>query len=207
MRYTWPKFKLCRREGINLFGSAKYDVRKRRGTPWPHGQNRVRHSEYGKLLRNKQTLKRIYQMSEKQFKRLVMDQAAKYSKNKWVGHDNAVFQFLESRLDTIILRAWFAHTIMQARQMVVHGHVTLNGKKHNIPSYFVKTGDVIAVKKKLQTSALYSTCPLHAWNHTLPSWLKVNKKSFQVEIINTPNNEEISVPVDVLKVIEFYARA
>ena len=124
-----------------------------------------------------------------------------------MGHDNAVFQFLESRLDTIILRSGFAHTIMQARQMVVHGHITLNGKKHNIPSYFVKTGDIIAVKKKLQNSSLYSTCPLTTGNHTLPSWLKVNKKSFQIEIVNIPNNEEISVPVDVLKVIEFYARA
>lgn len=207
MRYTWPKFKLCRREGINLFGPAKYDVRKRRGTPGPHGQNRVRHSEYGKLLRNKQTFKRIYQLSEKQFKRLVMDQAGKYAKNQGVGHDKAVFQFLESRLDTIVLRSGLAHTIMQARQMVVHGHVTLNGKKHNIPSYFVKVGDIIAVKKKLQSSPLYSTCPLVSGNHMLPSWVKVNKKTFQIEILNVPNNEEVSVPVDVLQVIEFYARA
>ena len=207
MRYTWPKFKLCRREGLNLFWSAKYDVRKRRGVPGPHGQNRVRYSEYGKLLRNKQALKRIYHMSEKQFKRLVMQQAWKYAKNAWIDHDNAVFQFLERRLDVVVLRAGFAHTIMQARQIVTHGHLLVNGKKHNIPSYFVQIGDRITVKKKLQKSALYSTCPLLAWNHILPSRLKVNKKSFEIEVLDVPNTNEISLPVDVLKVIEFYARA
>lgn len=84
MRYTGPKFKLCRREGINLFGPAKYDVRKRRSVPGQHGSSNVRYSEYGKLLRNKQTLKRVYQLSEKQFKRLVMEQAANYAKNQGV---------------------------------------------------------------------------------------------------------------------------
>ena len=207
MRYTWPKFKLCRREGINLFGPAKYDVRKRRGVPGQHGQSRVRYSEYGKLLRNKQVLKRVYQMSEKQFKRLVMKQAGAYARNKSVGHDKAVFQFLESRLDTIILRAWLAQTIMQARQIVTHGHLLLNGKKHNIPSYYVQVGDVISVKKKVQWSALYTNSPLLAGNHTLPSWVKVNKKTLEIEIIDLPKDEEISVPVDILKVIEFYARA
>lgn len=207
MRYTWPKFKLCRREWINLFWPAKYDVRKRRWTPWQHGANFARYSEYGKLLRNKQVLKRVYQLSEKQFKRLVMKQAALYAKNKNIDHDKAVFQFLESRLDTIILRAGFAHTIMQARQIVTHGHLLLNGKKHNVPSYFVKVGDKISIKKKLQSSPLYSTCPLLAWNHVIPSWLKVNKKIFEIEIIDLPKHDEISVPVDILQVIEFYARA
>ncbi len=138
MKYTGPKFKLCRREGINLFGVAKYDVRKRRGTPGQHGGAMARLSEYGKLLRNKQVLKRTYLLTEKQFKRLVTVQAAKYAKNKGIGHDTAVFQFLERRLDTIILRAGLAHTIMQARQIVNHAHLLLNGKKHNIPSYFVQ---------------------------------------------------------------------
>jgi small subunit ribosomal protein S4 len=105
-----------------------------------------------------------------------MDQAGKYAKNKGVGHDKAVFQFLERRLDTIILRAGLANTIMQARQIVTHGHLLLNGNKHNIPSYFIQTGDVIEVRQKLQPSALYGACPLMAGNHTLPSWIKVNKK-------------------------------
>lgn len=207
MRYTWPKFKLCRREGINLFGPAKYDVRKRRWAPWQHGGGNVRYSEYGKLLRNKQVLKRIYQLSEKTFKRIVMKRAWKYAKNKWIGHDKAVFHFLETRLDTVILRAWLANTIMQARQIVTHGHLLLNGRKHNIPSYHVSLDDKIEVKKKSQTSTLFADVPLISWNHAIPSYIKVNKKELTIEVIGVPNSEEVSVPVDILKVIEFYARA
>ncbi len=207
MRYTWPKFKLCRREWINLFWPAKYDVRKRRWVPGQHGAANVRYSEYWKLLRNKQVLKRIYQLSEKTFKRVITVDAAKFSKNKGVDHDMAALQFLERRLDTIVLRAWLAQTIMQARQIVNHGHLLLNGKKHNIPSYIVKVWDVIEVRWKVQKSALYASSPLLAGTHTVPSWLKVNKKSLAIELVDLPNTKEVSVPVDILKVIEFYARA
>ena len=207
MRYTWPKFKLCRREGINLFGPAKYDVRKRRGVPWQHGWWNVRYSEYGKLLRNKQVLKRIYQLSEKTFKRIVMKRAWRYAKNKGIGHDKAVFHFLETRLDTVILRAGLANTIMQARQIVTHGHLLLNWRKHNIPSYQVTVNDKIEVKKKSKNSTLFADTPLVWWNHAIPSYLKVNKKDLSIEIVWAPSSEEVSVPVDILKVIEFYARA
>mgnify|MGYP002079510202 FL=1 len=207
MRYTGAKFKLCRREGINLFGPMKYDVRQNRKLPGQHGANAPRYSEYGKLLRNKQTLKRIYQLSEKQFKRLVTETAAKFAKNNSVWHDKAVFQFLERRLDTIMLRAWLAQTIMQARQIVVHGHSTLNGRKHNIPSYAVRDWDVIEIKTRLKDSALYQTSPLVSGQHTLPSWVKVDKSKLRIEIVALPNSEEVSLPVDVLKVIEYYARA
>lgn len=185
----------------------KYDVRKRRKLPGQHGANAPRYSEYGKLLRNKQMLKRIYQLSEKQFKRLVMETAAKYAKNHNIGHDKAVFQFLERRLDTIVLRAGLAQTIMQARQMVVHGHITLNGKKHNVPSYAVKDGDVVEVKARLKDGTLYQTSPLVTGQHTLPSWVKVDKSKLRLEMVGTPNTDEVSLPVDLLKVIEYYARA
>jgi small subunit ribosomal protein S4 len=105
MRYTGPKFKQCRREGVNLFGSEKYNIKKRRKLPGQHGANQARLTEYGKLLRNKQLFKRLYQLSEKQFKKIVTETALKYSKNHNIGHDEAVFQFLERRLDVIVLRA------------------------------------------------------------------------------------------------------
>lgn len=152
-------------------------------------------------------LKRVYQLSEKQFKRLVTSLAATYAKNNNVGHDKAVFQFLERRLDTIILRAGLAQTIMQARQMVTHGHLLLNEKKHNIPSYFVQAGDVITLRAHLKDSPLYAGSPLMVGQHTLPSWIKANKQSLTLEILDLPNNEEVHLPVDILKVIEFYARA
>ncbi len=207
MKYTGPKFKLCRREGINLFGTPKYDIRKRKKLPGQHGGNMPRLSEYWKLLRNKQALKRMYLMSEKQFKQTVMDKAGKYSTNYGVPHDIAAIQFLESRLDSIVLRAGFAKTIMQARQIVWHGHFRLNWKKHDIPSYFVKVWDVIELKDKLKSSPLYSDVPIVSGSYSVPSWLKVSKENFSIEIIDTPRAEEMSFPVDVLKVIEFYARA
>ena len=204
MRYTGPKFKLCRREGINLFGTPKYDVRKRRKLPGQHGDKMPRLSEYGKLLRNKQVLKRIYQMSEKQFKKFVTDVAAKYSKNKGIDHDKAVKITLERRLDATLLRSGIAKTIMQARQMITHGHFLLNWKKHNIPSYLVKPGDVIELREKLKNSPLYAE---ENNSVKVPSYLKVNLKDKKVEVIDLPREEEIQLPADVLKVIEFYARA
>jgi len=203
MRYTGPKFKLCRREGINLFWVPKYDVRKRRKLPGQHGDKIPRLSEYGKLLRNKQVLKRIYQMSEKQFKRFVTDIAAKYSNSANIDHDKAVKVILERRLDAILLKAGLAKTIMQARQMITHWHFLLNGKKHNIPSYLVKPGDVIQLKEKLKNSPLYQE---ENKNVKVPSYLKVNLADKKVEVVDLPREEEIKLPVDVLKVIEFYAR-
>lgn len=190
-----------------MFGPVKYDVRKRRTIPGQHGANNVRHSEYAKLLRNKQVLKRMYQMSEKQFKRVVITLAGKYAKSKGLGHDKAAFQLLERRLDTIVLRAGLAQTIMQARQMVVHGHFLLNNKKHNVPSYMVEQNDTIMLRKEKHGSSLYVNAPVHNGQYTVPAWIKVNKKDYTLEVFDMPNTEEISLPVDLLKVIEFYARA
>ena len=205
MRYTGPKFKLCRREGVNLFGTPKYDIKKRRTLPGQHGWTMARLSEYGKLLRNKQVLKRIYQMSEKQFKRFVTDIAAKYSKNEGIDYDKAVKIILERRLDAVLLRSGIAKTIMQARQMITHGHFLLNGKKHNIPSYLVKKWDVLELKDKLKSSNLYAD--INNSNIKVPSYLKVNLSDKKIEVIDLPRAEEIDVPADVLKVVEFYARA
>lgn len=204
MRYTGPKFKLCRREWINLFWSAKYDVKKRRKLPGQHGENMARLSEYGKLLRNKQVLKRIYQMSEKQFKRFVTQVALKYSKNVGVDYDKSVKIILERRLDAILYRSGIANTIIQARQMITHWHFLLNGIKHNIPSYLVKKGDVIELREKLKTSSLYEQ---ENKNIKAPSYIKVNLANTKIEVIDLPRADEIEVPADVLKVIEFYARA
>ena len=205
MKYTWPKFRLCRREQVNLFWPTKYNLKKRRTLPWQHHENMVRHSEYWKLLRNKQVLKRSYFLTEKQFAKIVKVTAAKYSKNKNIRHDFALFQLLESRLDALVLRSWFADTIIQARQMVNHWNFLINGEKHNIPSSYLKEWDVISVKQKLQSSPLFS----HVWtNHSIqvPSWLKVDKNNLKIEVLSLPKMWEINTTADILKVIEFYAR-
>lgn len=205
MRYTGPKFKLCRREQVDLFWSKKYDVKKNRNLPWQHWANMQRSSEYGKLLRNKQILKRTYGLSERQFVRIVKEISSQYSKNKQITHDTALFQFLEKRMDSIVYRAGFAKTIMQARQMVVHGHFLLNGKKHNIPSTFVQPGDKISLKASLHNSPLYSQAMDN--KNKVPSWIKLDRNAYAVEMLSLPLVGEIHVNSDLLKVIEFYARA
>ena len=206
MKYTGPKFKLCRREQTDLFGSNKYNVKKNKSLPGQHGANMQRSSEYGKLLRNKQTLKRMYLLSEKQFGKIVKDIAAQYAKNNQVTHDTALFQFLERRMDSIVFRAGFGKTIIQARQMVNHAHFTLNGVKHNIPSTFVKVGDKITIKPKLQDSVLFSQ-NLSENKIKIPSWIKVDKNAHTIEVLWLPKLGEVGIPADLLKVIEFYARA
>ena len=206
MRYTWPKFKLCRREQVNLFGSEKYDVKKRRSLPGQHGSSMKRNSEYGKLLRNKQVLKRSYLLSEKQFSKLVQKSSAKYSKNNNISHDLALYIFLESRMDSIVYRSGLAKTIMQARQMVGHGHFLLNGKKHNIPSTFIKAGDKIILKDKLKDSWLYAGASVNK-SLKIPSWIKIDRNKYEIENLSLPKLWELWVLADILKVIEFYARA
>lgn len=160
-------------------------------------------SEYGKLLRNKQTLKRMYLLTEKQFSRLVTSTSFRYSKNNGITHDKALAQFLERRLDSVLVKAGYAKTIMQARQMIVHGHWMLNGKKHNKPSYYMKPNDVLTLREKHTKSSLYA----EVHSHNTPSWLSVDANKYSVKMLDLPNAEEIEYPVDVLKVIEFYARA
>jgi len=174
--------------------------------PGQHGANMQRSSEYGKLLRNKQVLKRTYMLSEKQFGRIVKEIASKYAKNKDITHDTALFQFLERRMDSIVYRSGLAQTIMQARQMVNHGHFLLNGKKHNIPSAFVSIGDKISLKDKLKNSALYSQNAAETKGKT-PSWVKLDKAANVIEVLNVPQVGELGLNADLLKVIEFYARA
>ena len=205
MKYTWAKLRLCRREGVNIFGSAKYNLKQRKTTPWQHGSAMQRNSEYGKLLRNKQLLKRSYLLSEKQFSKIVKVTASQYAKNQNISHDFALFQFLERRMDVIVLRSGLAQTIMQARQMVVHGHFTLNGVKHNVPSTFLKPGDKIALREGLKKSPLYAT---NAKNSVkVPSWIKVDKNAYTIDVLSLPQKGEIETQADLLKVIEFYARA
>lgn len=206
MRYTGPKFKLCRREQVDLFGAKKYNVKNNRSLPGQHGGNMQRSSEYGKLLRNKQVLKRMYMLSERQFGRIVKEIAAKYAKNNNITHDTALFQFLERRLDSVVYRSGLAKTIIQARQMVNHGHFLLNGKKHNIPSSFASIGDKISLKEKLKSSALYSQNAADS-KGKIPSWVKLDKASNTIEMLSDPQVGELGIPADILKVIEFYARA
>ena len=114
-------------------------------------------------------------------------------------------QFLSRRMDAVLLSSGFASTIMQARQMVTHGHYLLNGKKHNIPSYYVKPGDVVVLRPRLQSSSLYSIDNVVE----TPTWLHINQPNFEIKVLDMPHDvvDDHKLPVDTLKVIEYYARA
>ncbi len=204
MKYTGAKLRLCRREGVNIFGSEKYNLKNKKSTPGQHGSSMQRYSEYGKLLRNKQLLKRSYLMTEKQFSKIVKHTASRFAKNNNISHDVALFQFLERRMDVMVLRAGLAQTIMQARQMVVHSHFQLNGVKHNVPSTFLKPGDKITLREGLKNSPLYASLKSTV---KIPSWLKVDKNAYSFDVLSLPQRGEIETQADLLKVIEFYARA
>jgi small subunit ribosomal protein S4 len=206
MRYTGPKMKLCRREGYNLFGTEKYNLE--------NNHRRVKRgnklSEFGVQLRKKQAAKRQYAVSEKQFARYYQ----KAVKTNEITGD-AMLRMLETRLDTVVLRANFARTIMQARQCVGHAHFLVNGKKLNIPSYEVKIGDVISIKERLKESSLYKSLVEEfaefakknsQANVTSVKWLEVDAKKLTITVVSLPENSDFDKMIDVQRIVEFYSK-
>ena len=198
MRYTGPKDRLSRREGYDLFNKGA-KLTRLNVPPGVHGpKGNPRHSQYGRQLREKQKVKRMYGLTEKQFKKYV-DLAMK-SKGNTAGK---LFGFLEGRLDNTIYRLGFAATRTQARQMVGHGHVFINDKKASIPSYQVKKGEVIMLGKKASSipkvSALMKDDDL-----VIPEWL--SRKGGAGKVNRLPIREDLSEPIQDQDIIEFYSR-
>ena len=203
-RYRGPIVKICRREGVNLVESPKAQKYMERH-PYPpgqHGQRRRRKpSDYAVRLREKQKLRFYYNMSEKQFKNL-FDEASKKT-----GATGAVFlQLLESRLDNVIYRMGIASTRRQARQFVAHGHIQVNGKRIDIPSYRVDPGDEIAVKAQARKIQFIKD-NLDARKRGKPfPWLEFDAETMKGRFLHRPSREDIVVPVNELQVIEYYSR-
>jgi len=203
-RYRGPIVKICRREGVNLVESPKAQKYMERH-PYPpgqHGQRRRRKpSDYSVRLREKQKLRFYYNMSEKQFKNL-FDEAT----NK-TGATGAVFlQLLESRLDNVVYRMGIAATRRQARQFVAHGHIEVNGKRIDIPSYRVNPGDEIAVKAQARKMQFIKD-NLDARKRGKPfPWLEFDAETMKGRFLHRPSREDIVVPVNELQVIEYYSR-
>ena len=204
MRYRGPKVRLCRREGVNLFGSAKYAkcLERNSNIPGIHGMARQgKVSDYGKQLREKQKAKRMYGLSEKQFKACVL----KAITGKMVT-GNAIFLSLETRLDNLVYRSGLAMTRMQARQFVGHGLFTLNGKKATIPSMKIKAGDIVEVKENKESSPVFAKNNEEMEKYDAPSWLKVDTKKLSIEILELPSPEHFENLIEPRLVIEFYSR-
>lgn len=202
------KCKKCRRAGEKLFlkGSrchtAKCAVVKRKYAPGFHGPKQmVRLSEYGKQLRNKQKLKRMYGLMEKQF--------VNYYKAalKSTGDTGAlILQSLESRLDNVIYRIGLAESRAQARQLVSHGHFLVNGKKMNIPSYRVRTEDEITVRPKSKNHKLLKEVSKKLERQEIPSWIKFDRTELVAKVLSAPEVSQLKESTNITGIVEFYSR-
>jgi len=204
-KYTGPKGKLVRRFGVNIFDNPKYDrLLERRGQkPGQHGPSQVRRkmSEYGLQLIEKQKLRNTYGLLEKQFRR-VFNQAAR---QKGVTGDNLLV-LLETRLDNVAYRAGFGCTRMQARQLVNHGHLEVNGQRVNIPSYRVRPGDLVSVRNTQKSLGLVSRYLGESPRFADVGWIDVNKESLQVTFKHLPQRSEIQLDVNEQLVVELYSK-
>ena len=197
------KYEIDRRLGVNLWGRAKSPVNTRSYAPGPHGQKRKKISEYGTQLRAKQKLKGYYgEITEKQFRRTYKEAV----RRKGDTGENLV-QLLERRLDAVIYRMKIAPTIFAARQIVNHGHMTVNGKRVNIPSYRVQDGDVIELREKSRDMALILGA-LQSSEREIPEYITIEEKGMKATYVRGPKLADIPYPVQMEPnlVIEFYSR-
>ena len=202
-RYTGAVCKLCRREGQKLFlkgercYSDKCALARRAYAPGQHGQNRKKVSEYGVQLRAKQKTKRFYGVLEGQFAHY-FELATKM--NGQAGEN--LLKLLESRLDNVVYRMGLATSRAEARQMVRHGHFTLNGHKANIPSILLKAGDVIEAKV---TDKVKAMAEINA-SKPVPKWLEINKETLVGKVIELPSREDIDLDVEEHLIVELYSK-
>ena len=200
-RYTGPRCRLSRREGVNLGLKKKWSLDQNDAVPGQHGARRTKLSNYGLQLREKQKAKRIYGLLEKQFRNYYL----KACNAKGVT-GTVLLQTLECRLDNVIYRMGFAITRAQGRQMVNHGLVRVNGKKLDIPSALVSEGDVITFNDKEATKK-YVTKNLElneGW--AVPSWLAVDLDKREGKVVRVPARDEIVIPVNEQLIIELYSK-
>ncbi|HWP34285.1 MAG TPA: 30S ribosomal protein S4 [Thermodesulfobacteriota bacterium] len=206
-RYTGPVCRLCRRETIKLYlkgdrcYSDKCAIERRNYPPGQHGQGRVKVSEYGQQLREKQKVKRIYGVLERQFRRYF--EAAE--RMKGITGENLLV-LLERRLDNVVYRLGFANSRAEARQLVLHRHFTVNGRTVNIPSYLVKPGDVIELKEKSRKIARILDSLEAVARRGVPQWLDLEKEKFRGTVKALPSRSDLTMPIQEQLVVELYSR-
>lgn len=200
-RYTGPRTRRSRRVGQLLDDNkAKYYDR-RPYPPGEHGRRRIRETDYLIQMREKQKMRQIYGVLEKQFRRYYREAA----RSKGITGDT-LLQFLECRLDNVVYRAGFARTRPQARQMVNHGHFRVNGRKVDIPSYRVRAGDVVAVKDRSRDSIVIRQALDTLGERITPGWLEVNPDDRQITVSQIPNRSQIDTEVQEQLVVELYSK-
>ena len=207
-RYTGPVCRLCRREGLKLFlkGERCYTEKcayeRRAFVPGMHGQaRRSKVSEYGRQLREKQKVKRMYGLVEKQFRAYYKLAAQK----EGVTGEN-LLRFLERRLDNAVYRLGFAVSRSEARQIVRHNHVLVNGRRCNIPSAMVRVGDEIQIREKSREHARITEALDGADRRGLPAWLDADRKNFMGKVTSLPARADITAPIEERLIIELYSK-
>jgi small subunit ribosomal protein S4 len=206
-KYTGPVCKLCRREGEKLFlkGDRCYThkcaISRRAYAPGQHGQQRKKLSEYGIRLREKQKARRFYGVLEGQF-RGYFDMAAK---RRGVTGEN-LLQILESRMDNVVHRLGLGSSRAEARQLIRHGHFTVNGKKVDIPSYLLKPDDLIAIKDSSKSLPKFKELAEAAGSKNQPEWLEFDKENLIGRVIRLPERDEIDLPIQEHLIVELYSK-
>lgn len=197
----------CRREGLKLFlkGDRCYTDKcafeRRSYAPGQHGLRRRKFSDYGAQLREKQKVKRMYGVLEGQFRKYFK----MAEKMKGVTGENLLL-FLERRLDNMVYRMGFANSRSQARQLVRHNHFLINGRGTNIPSYLMKSGDLVAIKERSRKIKEIKESMEAVERRRVPEWLALEKDNFQARVVALPNREQITMPIQEQLIVELYSK-
>jgi len=206
-RYIGPVCRLCRREGTKLFlkgdrcFSEKCAIERRNYPPGQHGQTRPRFSDYGMQLREKQKVKRIYGLLEKQFENTMS------TANRMKGRTGEnLLSLLERRLDNVVFRLGFATSRAEARQLVRHGHFLVNGRRATIPSMLVRTGTKITLAEGSRQITRIAGALEALERRSVPSWLEIDKDNFEGTVKALPVRDEITLPIQEQLIVELYSR-
>lgn len=206
-RYTGAVCKLCRREGKKLFlkgercYTGKCAIERRAYAPGQHGQARKKSTEYGIQLRAKQQARRFYGIQESQFHKYYLMAV----KKQGITGEN-LLRICESRLDNVIYLLGWASSRAEARQLVTHGHFQVNGNKVDIPSYLLKVGDALSIKKKsLDSEKIKAVLEANA-SRPVPTWLEVSGEATEAKVIAMPERDQIEAPVEEHLIVEFYSK-
>ncbi len=206
-RYTGPVCKLCRREGMKLFLKGEKcftncTLERRPTAPGIHAQRRGRKvSDYGQQLREKQKAKRLYGILERQFRRH-FEQA---ERRPGVTGEN-LLQILEMRLDNVVYRLGLADSRAQARQLVRHGHIQVNGHKVDIPSYICKPGDEVGVRENSKGNEFFKALQPELARRQVAPWMELNPDTMQGRIVRTPGRDELGLDINEQLIVEYYSR-
>ena len=206
-RYTGPVCRLCRREGTKLFLkgdrclTGKCALDRRSTAPGQHGAANKKMREYGLQMREKQKTRRYYGVLEKQF----VNYFEEADRKEGMTGENLIC-LLERRLDNVVYRMGFAASHKEARQLVLHGHFTVNGKKVNIPSLIIKAGDVISVKEASRDSVKFKALAEAAANANAPKWLEVKAEAMTATVLTLPAREDVDFDLNEQLIVELYSK-